>query len=42
MNQLRKRTESLVKNYGPSTEITIPVINSILRRFGIEKDAFWY
>jgi hypothetical protein len=37
----RKGPQYSVKNHGPSTEITTPVINSILRRFGIEKDAFW-
>jgi hypothetical protein len=37
----RKGPQYSVKNHGPSTEITVPVINSILRRFGIEKDAFW-
>lgn len=30
-----------VKNHGPSTEITVPVINAILRRFGIDKKDFW-
>jgi hypothetical protein len=30
-----------IKNHGQGTELTIPVINAILRRFGIDKDAFW-
>ena len=30
-----------IKNHGPGTEITIPVINSILRRFEIDEDDFW-
>ena len=30
-----------IKNHGKSTEISIPVINAILRRFTIDKDKFW-
>jgi hypothetical protein len=30
-----------IKSHGQGTELSIPVINAILRRFGIEKDAFW-
>ena len=30
-----------IKNHGDSTEIDIPVINAVLRRFGIDKDTFW-
>jgi hypothetical protein len=30
-----------IKNHGPSTEIYIPVILSILRRFNIDSTDFW-
>lgn len=30
-----------VKHHGKGTEIRIPVINAILRRFEIDKDEFW-
>mgnify|MGYP002642513705 CR=1 FL=1 len=30
-----------IKNHGDGTEISIPVINAVLRRFGIDKDDFW-
>jgi hypothetical protein len=30
-----------IKNHGPNTEISIPVINAILRRFGIDAKEFW-
>lgn len=30
-----------VKNHGTGTEISVPVIDSILRRFGISKADFW-
>lgn len=30
-----------IKNHGKGTEISVPVINAILRRFGIDKDDFW-
>jgi hypothetical protein len=30
-----------VKNHGPSTEISIPVVDAILRRFGIDAKNFW-
>lgn len=30
-----------IKNHGDSTEISIPVILAVLRRFGIDKDEFW-
>lgn len=30
-----------IKDHGPGTEITIPVIRAILRRFGIDEDEFW-
>ncbi len=30
-----------IKNHGKQTEIHIPVINAILRRFGIDADDFW-
>lgn len=37
----KKGLQYPVKNHGLSTEITIPVINAILRRFGIDKKEFW-
>jgi len=30
-----------IKNHGPGTEISIPVIRTILRRFNIDEDDFW-
>ncbi|MBL6995496.1 type II toxin-antitoxin system HicA family toxin [Desulfobacula sp.] len=30
-----------IKNHGKGTEIYIPVINAVLRRFGIEQKDFW-
>jgi hypothetical protein len=30
-----------IKNHGPGTEISIPVINAVLRRFEIDTGAFW-
>jgi hypothetical protein len=30
-----------IKNHGKSTEIYIPVINAILRRFDIDPQKFW-
>jgi len=30
-----------IKNHGPGTEITIPVIRAALRRFKILEDEFW-
>lgn len=30
-----------VKDHGPGTEISIPVILAILRRFKIDPDKFW-
>lgn len=30
-----------VKYHGPGTEITVPVILAILRRFGIDPEDFW-
>jgi hypothetical protein len=37
----RKGPQYPIKNHGPSTEISIPVIRAILRRFGIEENDFW-
>jgi hypothetical protein len=30
-----------IRNHGPSTEISVSVINSLLSRFGIDKNSFW-
>jgi hypothetical protein len=30
-----------IKYHGPATEINVPVINALLRRFGIDEDEFW-
>ena len=30
-----------IKNHGEGTELSIPVIRSVLRRFGISEDEFW-
>lgn len=37
----RKGPQYPLKNHGLSTEISMPVINAILRRFTINKDEFW-
>ncbi len=37
----RKGPQYPVKNHGPKTEIYIPVILAILRRFNIDKESFW-
>ena len=37
----RKGAQYPVKNHGNATEISIPVINAILRRFHIDKKEFW-
>lgn len=30
-----------IKSHGKNTEISLPVINAILRRFNIDKTNFW-
>lgn len=30
-----------IKNHGKNTEISVPVINAILRRFNIDNTNFW-
>jgi hypothetical protein len=30
-----------IKDHGEGTEITIPVIRAVLRRFDIDEDEFW-
>jgi hypothetical protein len=30
-----------IKNHGMGTELSVPIINAALRRFGIDKKAFW-
>ena len=30
-----------IKDHGEGTEISIPVVNAILRRFGIDQKEFW-
>ena len=30
-----------IKNHGPGTELSIPVINSVLKRFEIDSKEFW-
>ena len=30
-----------IKNHGPKTEIYVPVILAVLRRFGIDQKEFW-
>jgi len=37
----RKGPQIPVKSHGIGTEISIPVIDAILRRFGINKKNFW-
>jgi hypothetical protein len=37
----RKGPQFTIKNHGMGIEITIPVINAALRRFGIEPKSFW-
>jgi len=37
----RKGAQYPIKNHGEGTEISIPVINAVLRRFGIDKNNFW-
>ena len=37
----KKGAQYPIKNHGKGTEIQVPVINAILRRFGIDKDEFW-
>ena len=37
----RKGAQYPIKNHGPSTEISIPVIQAILRRFGIDDNDLW-
>lgn len=37
----KKGPQYPVKNHGASTEIAVPVIDAILRRFGIKKKDFW-
>lgn len=37
----KKGPQYPVKDHGQGTEISIPVINAIIRRFGIDKKQFW-
>ena len=37
----KKGPQYAIKDHGDSTEQSIPVINAILRRFGIGNDTFW-
>ena len=37
----KKGPQYPIKNHGSNTEISIPVINAVLRRFDIDKEAFW-
>ena len=37
----KKGPQVPIKNHGPGTEIPIPVILSVLRRFNINPDDFW-
>jgi hypothetical protein len=37
----RKGPQYPIKNHGMGTEISIPVINALLRRFGINPKEFW-
>jgi hypothetical protein len=37
----RKGPQYPIKNHGMGTEITVPVINAALRRFGIDPKGFW-
>ena len=36
-----KGPQFTIKNHGTGTEITVPVINAVLRRFEIEPKEFW-
>lgn len=38
----RKGPQYPVKNHGSGTEISVPVLNAILRRFQIDKKEFWH
>jgi hypothetical protein len=37
----RKGPQYPIKNHGMGTEISVPVINAALRRFGIDPKEFW-
>ena len=37
----KKGPQYPVKNHGAGTEISVPVINAILRRFNIDENDFW-
>ena len=37
----RRGPQYPIKDHGPGTEIYIPVIDGVLRRFGIDEDEFW-
>ena len=37
----KKGAQFPLKNHGKKTEIYIPVINAVLRRFRIEPEKFW-
>ena len=37
----KKGEQYPLKDHGASTEISIPVVNAILRRFRIDKKEFW-
>ena len=37
----KKGLQYPIKHHGDSTQISIPVILAILRRFNINKDTFW-
>ena len=37
----KKGPQYPIKDHGKGTEISIPVINAILRRFGINQEEFW-
>jgi hypothetical protein len=37
----RKGPQYPIKNHGPNTEIKVPVILALLRRFDIDPDKFW-
>jgi hypothetical protein len=37
----KKGLQYPIKNHGDSTQISTPVINALLRRFGIDNDDFW-
>ncbi len=37
----KKGPQYPIKNHGPNTEIEVPVINTALRRFDIDKKEFW-